>query len=238
MGKIGASDIPIAMHLSPFAKRFDLLMQKTGNAVKPKASYAMQYGTKTEPKVLQMMIARTGRKFKSITFESKIFPWLVAQVDGCDGEILLEIKCPTSRLLYADALQGMIPPYYVAQMQTQMLVTGLKLCVFAVYYKQDLVTLECEADPLLQKKIVEASVEFLLDMPKVGIKSEPLRNALELYQSDLGIFSETLANWYQSSIQHLQTGLDKEQEYQGNLLDSMLVDHMTALPPQPAPAMQ
>jgi putative phage-type endonuclease len=58
-----------------------------------------------------------------------VHDWLGCSPDGLVGDDgLVEIKCPFSQQLY----EG-VPPYYMAQMQGQMEVTGREWCDFVVW---------------------------------------------------------------------------------------------------------
>jgi len=172
-GKIGASDIGAIMGCSPFMTRFNLMRTKLG-IYKKKSTLSMEKGIALEGHVLKMVNMRMQKQFRSVTLESVKYPWLVCQCDGFEDDLLLEIKCPSSAKLIDHIKKESSPPlHYHYQMQQQMLVAGIPVCVFAVYFQSQLYTFQVSANPEMQQDLIRESEIFCTDLELCRLNSEP-----------------------------------------------------------------
>ncbi len=89
----------------------------------------------------------TGSKFPAISCVNKERPYLLATLDGSNGECMIEVKLLTSwnpkykqnkeaagYLKWEAAMkEGIVPQEYYPQIQHQLSVTGLNMCMFLGY---------------------------------------------------------------------------------------------------------
>lgn len=80
-------------------------------------------GTSMEPQARVAYEEFTGNQMADVCVESLAHPWAAASLDGlspsCD--LILEIKCPASARVHAEAKAGRIPSHYIAQLRWQLL---------------------------------------------------------------------------------------------------------------------
>ena len=93
---IGGSDIPIIMGISPFKKRFDLLLEKAGLKENDfDGNQYTEYGNVLEPKIREFINSKEKLPFYE---DKKVNGDIRCHVDGYNGkDTILEIKT-TSRL--------------------------------------------------------------------------------------------------------------------------------------------
>lgn len=123
---IGGSDIPIIMGISPFKKRFDLLLEKAqlqdnefqGNAY-------TEYGNELEPKIRDYINQSEKKKYLE---EKVIKDDLRYHSDGFNGKCVLEIK--TTSQLHDNVNDYKV---YLVQLLFGMQMHGVKLGKLAVY---------------------------------------------------------------------------------------------------------
>lgn len=139
---IGSSDTPIIMGISPFKTALELYNEKLGLVPPQKGNFATAKGHAMENVVRQKAEFKTGRRFEPIVFTEG---FLIASLDGFDGDTVLEIKNP-GREAHAIAKAGKLPPAYYAQMQHQMHVAGCFKGIYASYFEDDLVMLDVAYD--------------------------------------------------------------------------------------------
>lgn len=73
-------------------------------------------------------------KCPPVCVESSEHPWIGASLDGLDeeNEQVIEIKANNPKT-HAEAKEGIIPDYYMTQLQTQLLATGYKKALYVSY---------------------------------------------------------------------------------------------------------
>lgn len=127
-GKLTASMFGAAAGLGPGSRqqawrRFFNLEVFQGNE-------ATDWGEKHEPVALDAYKVATGEVAELVGFvPHPTLPWLGGSPDFLVGSTGLgEIKCPFNQELYPE-----IPPYYMAQMQGQLQVTGREWCDFVCW---------------------------------------------------------------------------------------------------------
>lgn len=195
---IGGSDIPIIMGISPFKRRFDLLLEKAelkenefdGNAY-------TEYGNIMEPKIRDYINKAQSLNFK----EGKhIKDDIRCHTDGEDETTILEIK--TTSNIHENINEYKI---YLVQLLFYMMNTNKNKGMLAVYerpdnFKEDfedgrlrLYTIHLEDYTSLCEEIKKALEQFRIDLAKV--KENPLITEQELMPDDLNIlFKEFISN--------------------------------------------
>jgi len=132
--RIGASDSPIILGLSPWTSPYELWEEKLGLRAEKDLSHAMTRGIDLEEEARNCYQQMTGEFVFPIV---KIYPieeFLIASLDGInlEGTRIVEIKVPGKKTVDM-AIKGEIPIHYQCQMQHQMLVTGLETCDYFCY---------------------------------------------------------------------------------------------------------
>lgn len=169
---ITSSEIPIIMGISPWRTAEQLFYEKLGLGEEQVASEKMLRGIRLEPIAREMLSERIGVVFNPMVVESDEFPWLGASLDGCSlNHLSGTILNPTFRICEIKtggeeskdkAKAGIIPEYYLVQIQFQLMITNADLCFYAFYDDSDdsLEVIEVRPDPDMQERILEAAKEF------------------------------------------------------------------------------
>jgi putative phage-type endonuclease len=173
MHGIGASEIAILLGLKKNMKFADtprdLLKLKTGQAIKADLSKKpkVRFGQLAEDDLLQMV-----REFKNRPcvgcgwlFQSLDFPYLLATPDGLQwhpkkGLGLLELKCCWSSGAYDWGNGEWGPPYYISQVQQQILVTGISWGSLAGMVDGKFVCFDYDVDAKQHDDIIVAGEKF------------------------------------------------------------------------------
>ena len=130
---IGASDASTVMGANQFQSPDELLYQKK-NKINTEPNAKMRKGTKLEPKARELYIEFTGIEVTPLCLEDKEDPWIIASMDGISSDYghIVEIKCGESA--YWQLSRGIVPDYYYAQLQHQMMITGLNEVDYWCYW--------------------------------------------------------------------------------------------------------
>ena len=136
---IGASEVAVACGFGRYRTRYDLWREKTGATAPWGGNEATLWGQRNEPHILadwadrnEARIIETQQQFRHARW-----PHLWATVDGVattiDGEdVVVEAKCTTSRNAQLGDGGDDAPPEWLAQVQVQMLLSGLERAYIAV----------------------------------------------------------------------------------------------------------
>lgn len=208
---IGGSDIPIIMGISPFKKRFDLLLEKAelkednfeGNAY-------TEYGNLMEPKIRDYINEFFERDFK----EGKhISEDIRCHIDGEDETAILEIKTTSEIHETVDEYKN-----YLVQLLFYMMNTNREEGILAVYHRPEdfnelfddtrlkLYTINIEDYTKLCSDIESAVEQFRIDLKKV--KENPFISEVDLIPIELNeLLKEFINN--KNAIDEL-TNLNKE----------------------------
>lgn len=122
--KVTASDAPIIMEESPYRTKYELWQEKCGLREARRQTDAMKRGVILEPIARKWFNNSRQLNLKPVVVESLINPWMGASLDGLDGLVAYEAKCPGERD-HTEAKQGKVPPHYVGQLQHTMYTLGL-----------------------------------------------------------------------------------------------------------------
>jgi putative phage-type endonuclease len=131
---VGASDAPVILGENPWKSKSALLREKSGPLRDTPPTEAMRRGTALEPEARAAYEKHVGGKFEPVCLESASRDWQRASLDGLSrcGSSALEIKCGQSAFWYA-CKNGVIPPYYVGQLQHILAVTDLDVITYWGY---------------------------------------------------------------------------------------------------------
>ena len=117
---VGASDAGTILGFNPYAKYDDLMEEKIYGTTKP-MNDNMRNGQLMEPEARLAYEIHSGYSVEPLVAEDDLYPFLSASFDGVTEDLShgVEIKC--GKQSHGLAKNGKIPPYYVAQLQHQMM---------------------------------------------------------------------------------------------------------------------
>lgn len=159
--KIGASDAPIIMGVSPYKSPKQLLNEKRSGVSSTVMRAGIQAGKDLEPYALSLLNADKGLKMEPIVCQSDEYEFMIASYDGYDLEanVACEIKVPN----LADhqlAVNGKVPEKYYPQLQHQMLVSNLKSIIYCSYRDLEIAIVIVERDEAYLKSLIAKEKEF------------------------------------------------------------------------------
>lgn len=158
---IGGSDAPAILGENPWKSRRRLLAEKVGTP-RDFSSAAMARGTALEPVARERYIATTGIQLAPACVQSTAYAWLRASLDGlaADGGAVVEIKCG-ERVHDHTGRTGMVPRYYVGQLQHILAATGLPHIDFFCHWPgRDDVLVRVARDDTYIARLLEAEAAF------------------------------------------------------------------------------
>lgn len=158
---ITATDCPSILGSSKFQTAYKCWQRKCSLIEEQPCNAAMARGTKLEPEARALFVKEFAINMTPTVVESNEYEFLGASLDGISdcGKYVLEIKCGGEKL-YDMALLGQIPPYYVDQMQHQLLVTQADKCFYYCYNGKEGKCLEVFKDPEFEGKFLPIARQF------------------------------------------------------------------------------
>lgn len=156
---LGASDAPVVMGCSPWKTSYQLWEEKMGLRESTRNTAAMMRGIEMEPLALQAYNDSTGRKSEPTVLFHEEHKFMMASLDGFDGEVIVEIKCPGVKD-HDLAAKGIIPDKYYPQLQHQLAVADKKLLHYFSYSPESYYLLEVERDEEYISNLYEKEKEF------------------------------------------------------------------------------
>lgn len=214
--KIGASDAPVIMHVSPWKTPYQLWEEKLG-LKESFSSYAMKRGLEMEERAREAFEKETGLVvFPQVLFH-KEHEWMMASLDGIDieGKNIVEIKCP-GKVDHEIALSGNIPEKYFPQLQHQMAICELDKAYYFSYSDNSSKVIVVNRDESYIKNMICKEVEFYDCVQNL---TAPRMIERDFIQKEDDIWIETAAKWKQ--IKNQMTQLEKEEEDLRNSLICM-----------------
>lgn len=141
---IGGSDAAVIMLGKdfPFQETVQSLWATRTGRVPPKVidNKFTERGNQLEPVARELFNRRTGLYTEPMCFENGSYPFVKASLDGMtmDGNVIVEIKCPTNRHQHHLDIKNQEQfkeqaPIYFTQMQHQFLATGAAVGYFVSY---------------------------------------------------------------------------------------------------------
>lgn len=160
--KIGSSDAPIIMEVSPWQNPYDLWRKKMGLLEEFPPNYAMEHGIQTEPEARAQLEKILGVALLPTIEVSEEYPWMIASLDGksLGDDLIVEIKCPVGDSHKIVKEIGKVPDHYFPQLQHAMYVTKKEEMIYFSYQNGEGIILEVKKDPSYQKILVEKEKEF------------------------------------------------------------------------------
>lgn len=133
--KIGSSDAPIVMGVSPYSTPLELYNSKLGLKERKQRpdNLAIQLGNRFEPAVRAHYELAVGIDCPPTILVHKRYPFLMASLDGYNKEkgIVLEIKV-AGKDVFEAAKNGVCHEKYIWQVYHQLEVSGADECHFVV----------------------------------------------------------------------------------------------------------
>lgn len=162
---LSATDASIIIGTNPFKDTETLRKQKLGLLAEDPLNSRMKMGQLTEPIARDHFNENNPNLFMTpAVVESSEVPYLGASLDGItdDDKAILEIKC--SEKTYKEAEKGIIAPYYLTQIQKQLLVTNAEICYYYAYHKERAICIEVKPDPDFKEVYLPLAEEFWMSL--------------------------------------------------------------------------
>lgn len=159
--KIGASDAPVIMGVSPWTTPLQLWEEKMNLKEVRQSNYAMDRGREMERAAREHFEKLTGiMVFPQVIYHPE-YDWMMASLDGInlEGTVIVEIKCP-GREDHHSAVKGKIPEKYFPQLQHQLEVSGLDKGYYFSFDGKDGVIIEFKKDEEYVASLLEKEREF------------------------------------------------------------------------------
>lgn len=160
--KIGASDAPVIMNMSPWKTPYSLWKEKVGLPSDQYVNNAMRRGLMLESEALEAYEQMTGNvMFPQVVINHPTISWMMATMDGIstDKKCGVEIKCAGKRD-HDIAKKGDIPDKYIPQLQHQIEVCGLDKIDYFSYHGKDGVIVEVKRDDEFISRMLKEEEEF------------------------------------------------------------------------------
>ncbi len=158
---ITGTDCPSILGSSKFQTAYKCWQRKLGLIEEQTCNAAMARGTKLEPEARALFMQEYGINMTPTVVESKEYEFLGASLDGISdcGKYILEIKCGGENL-FNNATHGIIPDYYLDQMQHQLLVTQADKCFYYCYSGSEARCIEVLRDPAFEDMFLPIARKF------------------------------------------------------------------------------
>jgi len=155
--KIGASDASVILGINPWKTPFQLWEEKVYGKAQEQ-NFAMARGAFMENEARQCFENMTGL---SVMPKVMIKDWRMASLDGItmDGTVIVEIKCG-GKELHQQAKEGIIPPYYYAQIQHQLVVSGAEKAFYFSFNGTEGIGVAVLPDPKFIEEMIIAEEHF------------------------------------------------------------------------------
>jgi putative phage-type endonuclease len=159
--KIGASDAPIIMGVSPWKTPKALWEEKLSIRNSDIPSIAMLRGVEMEDEARLVFEEMTGIYVFKRVMQHPVYDWMIASLDGIDIEEknIVEIKCPGKKD-HAVALEGRVPDKYYPQLQHQLYVCNLPKIYYFSYNGTGGVVVEVMRNEEYQERLIKEELKF------------------------------------------------------------------------------
>lgn len=201
--KIGASDAPVIMGVSPWRTPYQLWQEKL--AMKSwKENSAMRRGHNLESKAIEKLEHLTGELFSPKVIFHRTYEWMMASLDGMnvEGNKIAEVKC-AGKVDHEKAMNGEVPEKYIPQLQHQMEVAQVENAIYFSFDGDNGVIVNVYRDDKYIKKMLSKEKEFYECIQEL-IAPDLTEKDYEMKSSE--IWNEVSEEWKRISSQifHLQ----------------------------------
>lgn len=215
--KIGASDAPIIMNVSPWSTPYKLWAQKVGIEGDTYINQAMQRGIDREEEARHAFTAKTNIKvYPKVVFHDQ-YDWMMASLDGIDEnqENIVEIK----NAGYEDhsvAVKGKVPKKYYPQLQHQLEVTGLDKAFYFSYHNGQGAVVEIGRDEKYISEMLDEEKKFFVCMQDFIAPKMTERDYVSLDDEEL----KHMADEYLELQKQLALMVKREEALKAQLIDA------------------
>lgn len=159
--KIGASDAPIIMEVSPYKTPYQLWQEKLDLVPPQEKTRAMVRGHDLEDKARRRLEEMTSTLFLPNVKFHPTLSWMMASLDGIDidGKIIAEIKCPNKHD-HEMAVKGIVPEKYLPQLQHQMEVSQVDSMYYFSFDGENGTLIKVYRDEAYIKGMIQKEKEF------------------------------------------------------------------------------
>ncbi len=196
--KIGASDAPVIMGVSPWSTPFQLWEQKLGLS-EVKINEAMKRGTEMESQAREEFEKITGIKMTPKVITHSEYDWMIASLDGISecSKYIVEIKCPGFKD-HEIARNGLIPEKYYPQIQHQLACSNLNMAYYFSFYQND----SCIVEIVRDQKYIDGMIKKELDFFEL-LKSKipPELTERDYYQREDDLWNQCALEYQSLLIQ-------------------------------------
>lgn len=218
--KIGSSDAPIILGVSPWKTPFQLWLEKRGDTHKAASKPHMQRGHDLEEKARHAFEKAIGIVVFPRVVQSSTYDWMIASLDGIDIDqsILVEIKCP-GKVDQALANKGKIPEKYYPQLQHQLAASGLDLGFYYSFDGEQGIILEVKRDDAYIDQMLEKETAFF---QSIQSDTPPSLTDRDHMQREDSIWREKAEKWryVQEKLKRFETEEKRLREELIELADS------------------
>jgi len=160
---ITATDCPAILGSSPWTTAYKCWQGKLGLGGAFKPNEATERGKSLEPIGRERFIKKYGINMTPLVVESSEYEFLGASLDGLSDcrKYVLEVKTGGHKLMKM-AQEGVVPQYYLDQMQHQLLVTGAEKCFYLVTHEDEEkeIVIEVFPDPTFLSRFMPKARAF------------------------------------------------------------------------------
>lgn len=160
--RIGASDTPVILGVSPYKTKRQLMSEKLGKS-QSAVSFNMRAGNDLEPEIRKAFEAKTGIDLMPVCADSDDHPFMAASYDGLnfEGDTFVELKLNNAEN-HALAKSGSLfePHHFQTQKQWFIGRKKFKRGYYASYNNNDLAIVEIEPIKEDWFKIIEEETKF------------------------------------------------------------------------------
>ena len=159
--KVGASDAPVIMGVSPWKTPYQLWLEKVSSHIQDQKSEAMQRGLDLEEEARSTFEQMTGLTVIPLVVLHDEYDWMMASLDGIDIEkkAIVELKCP-NKIDHQMAVSGKIPEKYFPQLQHQIAVCKVDKAYYFSYNGREGAIVQIYRDDKYIKQLIEKERHF------------------------------------------------------------------------------
>lgn len=212
--KVGASDAPVIMQVSPWKTPYKLWEEKLGIS-EAYQNEAMKRGLGMEEHARQAFEVKTGLiMFPQVVFHPK-HEWMMASLDGMNIEqtAIVEIKC-AGKADHNEAKAGKVPEKYYPQLQHQLEVTGLDMAFYYSFDGQSGIVIEVGRNT----KYISSMVQEEFDFYKCMVNFLPPK----MLEKDFEIREDEIWSQYACQYKEAQKALIEAEKKEKELKDHLI----------------
>jgi putative phage-type endonuclease len=160
--RIGASDAPVIMGVSPWKTPYQLWEEKMGFSEPMRMNPAMAMGKKMEPKLLAHVSEMLNVPIVPQVLQHANFDWAIASMDGYNHDERIGVEIKLANLEdHREICDERVPKKYYPQLQHQMFVSGLPFMYYYSYHREGPMMIRVTRDDEYISQMVEKEMEFM-----------------------------------------------------------------------------